>query len=71
VRSILPNAVGERRESVTRASSWPLGALNDVNRASKRRWFVGAVVKSTAKYKLEEAVATVLNPIPIINSIYT
>ena len=33
-------------------------------------WFVGAVVKSTAKYKLEEAVATVLNRIPIIKSIY-
>jgi uncharacterized membrane protein len=33
-------------------------------------WFVGAVVKSTAKYKLEEAVATVLKRIPIIKSIY-
>ena len=33
-------------------------------------WFVGAVVKSTAKYELEEVVATVLNRIPIIKSVY-
>ena len=33
-------------------------------------WLVGAVVKSTAKYKLEELVDTVVNRIPIINSIY-
>ena len=33
-------------------------------------WFVGAVVKSMAKYKLEEAAGTVLNRVPIIKSIY-
>lgn len=33
-------------------------------------WLVGALVKSTAKYKLEEAVDTVVNHIPIIKTIY-
>ena len=33
-------------------------------------WVVGAVVKSTAKYKLEKAVDTVINRIPVIKSIY-
>jgi uncharacterized membrane protein len=33
-------------------------------------WLVGALVKSTAKYKLEKAVDTVINRIPIIKNIY-